>query len=325
VDVSVTTSGHDVADARLHRLTAALAEAGLRVEVSGLGRAEDGPARAVRVRAVPRPTPARRLVLAARQAVRFQGDVVVALDPDSLVMAYAAARMRRRAVVADVHEDYLALLSDRGWARGPRGIIARALARSASAVARRADAVVVADHHVPPAQGRRRLVLRNVPFLPLLPRSDHVDHPLRAVYVGDARASRGLFTMLDGVMDTPWSLDVVGPLAPADEERARSHPAVVGGAARLLGRLPPASAWSVAQGAALGLCLLRRTPAFVDAMPSKVYEYAACGIPVLVSDLPRQREFVERYGCGRVLGEEPSAASVLRETLLELGTHPADL
>jgi glycosyltransferase involved in cell wall biosynthesis len=325
VDVSITTSGHDVADARLHRLTAALTAAGLRVEVSGLGRVEDGPGSAVRVRAVPRPTPARRLALAARQAVRFRGDVVVALDPDSLLAAFVASRVRRRAVVADVHEDYLALLSDRVWARGVRGTLARAVARAASGVARRADAVVVADEHVPPVGGRRRLVLRNVPYLSMLPRTDHVDDPPRAVYIGDVRASRGLFTMLDGVLETSWSLDVVGPLAPADEARARSHPAVLGGVARLHGRLPPESAWAVAQGAAVGLCLLSRTPAFVDAMPSKVYEYAACGIPVLVSDLPRQREFVEEYGCGLVLPDEADPGAGLRAALRDLSANPGRL
>ncbi|NUR30435.1 MAG: hypothetical protein HOV83_32045, partial [Catenulispora sp.] len=37
VDVSIITGGHDVADARLHRLAAALRRAGLAVEVIGLG------------------------------------------------------------------------------------------------------------------------------------------------------------------------------------------------------------------------------------------------------------------------------------------------
>lgn len=325
VDVSIVTSGHDVADARLHRLTAALAAAGLRVEVMGLGRTEDAPRDSARVVARPRPPLSKRLLLAIRQAMRFQGDVVVALDPDSLLTSFVAARVRRRAVVADVHEDYLALLADRGWARGARGTLARALAHVGTGLARLSDAVVVADDHVPPERGRRRLVLRNVPYLAMLPRTEVVQHPLRAVYIGDVRASRGLFTMLDGVIGTPWSVDIVGPVAPVDEARARSHPAVVSGAARLHGRLPPVQAWSISQGAAAGLCLLSHTPAFADALPSKVFEYAACGIPVLVSDLPRQREFVERYGCGLVVGEQPDAAAALRATLLDLSADPERL
>ena len=43
-DVSLVTSGHDVADARLHRLVAALTDSGLTVEVIGLGDPAAAPA-----------------------------------------------------------------------------------------------------------------------------------------------------------------------------------------------------------------------------------------------------------------------------------------
>src|SRR5437660_1476257 len=43
IDVTILSSGHDVADARLHRHCAALRRAGLRVEVIAKGRADDAP------------------------------------------------------------------------------------------------------------------------------------------------------------------------------------------------------------------------------------------------------------------------------------------
>ena len=49
-DVSVVTSGHDIADARLHRQVAALTAHGLSVEVLALGHGVDAPREAVRVR-----------------------------------------------------------------------------------------------------------------------------------------------------------------------------------------------------------------------------------------------------------------------------------
>ena len=51
-DVSVVSTGHDVADARLHRICAALLRRGLSVEVVGLGTAVGGP-RDVTEREVP--------------------------------------------------------------------------------------------------------------------------------------------------------------------------------------------------------------------------------------------------------------------------------
>ncbi|NUP35368.1 MAG: glycosyl transferase, partial [Streptomycetaceae bacterium] len=43
VDISIVSSAHDVADARLHRTAAALLRAGMTVEVIGLGDPAGGP------------------------------------------------------------------------------------------------------------------------------------------------------------------------------------------------------------------------------------------------------------------------------------------
>lgn len=305
VDVSFVTSGHDVADARLHRLVRACLRRGQTVEVLGLGDAADGPAGA-RVRTWPRPGVARRAALAVRLARSADGRVLVALDPDSLLACWATARLpggRARRVVADVHENYTDLLRDRGWARGVLGRGARAVARGAAAVARHSDLTLVADDHVEPLSARARVVVRNEPDLALLGRPVTPDPQPRAVYVGDVRASRGLREMVEAVAHRRrWSLDVVGPVAAADgawiEERLAEP--TLRGRLRLHGRLPPAQAWDVARGAWVGFALLHDTPAFRDAVPSKLHEYLALGIVPVVSDLPRQRSLIERAGVGRV-------------------------
>jgi len=33
-------------------------------------------------------------------------------------------------------------------------------------------------------------------------------------------------------------------------------------------------------------------------LPNKFFEYAMAGLPILVSDLPEMRKFVEKYNCG---------------------------
>ena len=313
IDVSIVTSGHDVADARLHREVAALHRAGLLVEVLGLGDAADGPAGAARVRTVPRGGPAGRLRQALVRPWQAQGRALMALDPDIAAGAWAASRLRRRRMrrrlVVDVHEDYAALLRDRAWARGWRGGAARGLVRAANAVARRADLTVVADEHVPPLTTRhRRIVLRNLPDAALLPAPGPPDPAPRAVYIGDVRASRGLFAMCEAIAAAPgWSLDVVGPVdaqdASALEQRLRRPD--LAGRVRMHGRRPPAASWSLAAGAWVGLCLLEDTPAFRDAVPSKLYEYLAAGLAVICTDLPRPAAIVQGSGAGYVV---PAAA-----------------
>lgn len=327
-DVSIVTSGHDVADARIHRLCASLGDTGLTIELLGLGDPSAGPPGAA-VAAVPRSGAVGRAFLAAKLATRAHGRVIMALDPDSLVAALVVGRLRGVAVVADVHEDYAALLRDRAWASGWRGRVARVLVAFATWAARRADLTVVADTHLPPSRARHRIVLRNLPYLGLLPEPDAVPGPpYRALYVGDVRASRGLWSMVTAVESAPmWSLDIVGPIHHDDLPRLEAY--VQHGAARdrlkVHGRLPPKEAWAHASGASCGFVLLDDTPAFRAALPSKLYEYVACGLPVIVTDLPRQREFVEAWQAGCVVPTGAAAGRVAGEVLRDWAEHPDGL
>ncbi|HET7901318.1 MAG TPA: glycosyltransferase [Candidatus Nanopelagicales bacterium] len=312
-DVSLVTSGHDVADARLHRLVAALTDAGLTVEVLGLGDPAAAPATASAVRARPRRGAAGRLADAVAGPWRAHGRVILVVDPDSVPSAWLH-RLTGRRLVVDVHEDYAALLADRSWAHGVVGGIARAGTGLASSLARRADLTVVADAHVPPGDARQRLVLRNLPYGGYLPGPTNADAEPRALHVCDLRRSRGLFDMVEAVAAAPgWTLDLVGPVAAADaaELDRRLATADLAGRVRLHGRRPPHEAWALARGAWVGLSLLHDTPAFRDAVPTKVYEYLGCGLPVVATPLRRQAELVTSAGAGVVVADAAAAAAAL--------------
>jgi len=333
IDVSVITSGHDVADARLHRCVAALRAHGLTVEVLGLGRVADAPA-GTSTRTWARPGLAGRAALALRLPAVARGRALIALDPDSGLTACLWGRVLRRRVVVDVHEDYAALLGDRAWARrwgGVPGLLGRLLVRVGLRVFRRADLVVVADEHVPPPTARRRLVVRNLPDLSMLPPPAPRAAVPRALYVGDLRASRGLFAMLEAVRRAPgWHLDLVGPVAPGDAGRLDALLAAdpdLAARVRLHGRRPPAQAWQVGSAAWVGLLLLTPTRAFVDAVPSKLYEYLACGLPVVSTDLPRSAALVRERRAGAVVpaGEDEAVAEAVAELLRGWAARPAEL
>lgn len=322
-DVSVITSGHDVADARLHRTVGALRRAGLEVEVRGLGEARAGPP-GVPVHTAARGGLARRAMRATLLPFRARGRAVVTLDPDLVPTATARRLVRGGVLVVDVHEDYAALLHDRGWASGMLGRSAGFLVRAATCLARRADMTVVADDHVPPASARRRLVVRNLPDARHLPMPTTPDAQPRAIYVGDVRRSRGLWTMLAAVEAAPgWVLDIVGPVndseLPELERWLSSSPA--GPRVTFHGRQPPEVAWNAAGGAWCGMSLLDDTPAFRDSVPTKIYEYFGAGLPVLATPLPRVVDIIEASGGGCVVRNADEASATLRRWL----TKPATL
>lgn len=313
-DVSLVASGHDVADARIHKIVTSLTSCGLNVQVWGLGQADQGPAGAA-VHVSVRGGFLRRALRSALLPWRADGRVLITVDPDTVPSAWLATRIRRRQLVVDVHEDYARLLRDRPWAHGPLGMFARALVALSSRSAAMADLTVVADDHLPPFDGHQRLVVRNAPEWALLPQPTMPDPIPRAIYIGDVRASRGLFDMLSAISDAPgWQLDIVGPVASADAAglAAGLERGDLADRVRCHGRLKPAAAWELARGAWVGLALLHDTPAFRDAVPTKLDEYFATGLPVIVSDLPRPAAIVQRSGAGAVVHSPVEAAAFLR-------------
>ena len=314
-DVSIVTSGHDVADARLHRLVGAFVRAGLTVEVRGLGEVSAAPEGAASVVARDRGGLVARGLRALASPWQARGRVLVLLDPDTIPSA-VVAKLRGRGLVVDVHEDYAALLSDRAWAHGVAGRLARGLVSMSTKLARRADLTVVADEHVPPLHARERVVVRNEPDHTYLPPLSEPDESPRALYVGDVRETRGLFTMLNALAAAPqWSLDIVGPVSSVDRARAlaRARQPDLVGRVRWHGRMAPAQSWTLASGAWIGFALLDDTAAFHDAVPSQLYEYLACGLPAVVTDLPRQAALVRESGAGVVVADAVGAAAALED------------
>ena len=322
-DVSILTSGHDVADARLHRISAALVRAGLSVELHGIGDASGAPTGLTNVVTRPRGGAASRLRTAIALPWRAAGSVLLVLDPDVVPSARLASRLRRRRFVVDVHEDYLALLHDRPLSPARRSA-AGALVRLATRLAARADLTVVTDDHVPPLRARRRLVVRNLPDYGYLPAPGPPEPQPRAIYIGDVRRSRGLATMLETIAVAPdWTLDIVGELNVADQPWLNSWLASspAAGRVRVHGRLPPSEAWALAAGAWAGLALLDATPAFQRAVPSKLFEYLASGLAVLATPLPPMVEIVTASGAGQLVRSAAEAAAVLNHW----SANPEDL
>ena len=308
-EVAVLSSAHDVRDVRLQRWVSAFRDAGLQVTVRAVqpgGPRRGTPASRAARRAL------RALTWPSLVAVRERPRIVVVMDPD---LALTAMPVRRwgGVLLADVHEDYRRVAHDRSWVRGPVRPVASLLGGIAARAAARADATAVADDHIPPLRARRRLVVPNLPSVSEVPLAGARESAPRAVYIGDVRPSRGLRSMVTAVLAArPWQLDIVGPISPADRDWVRG---VVGQETRvrLHGRLEFSRSWALAQGAWAGLALLEDTPAFRQAVPTKLYEYMGAGVAVVVSPLPRMAALVEASGAGRVARDADEAAAVLRE------------
>lgn len=343
-DISIISSGATLADARLHRIANALIRAGYTVEVLAPGNSTDSPSQ-VTVRSVHQGRGFQwRMHRAFYSPWMAKGKILYCLAPEAQLFTRVAAKVRGKVYCADIYEDYATLLKDRRWAKryfGIAGMIGAVITRVSTHSASRARFTTVADIQVPPFHAHQRIILRNLPDASHLTQSGELsDHP-RAIYIGDVRESRGLHTMLQSAEFAPnWHFDIVGPIS--DNDAAWIHLWSIShedAASRVTfhGRLSPAKSWALAQGAWVGLSLLEPTPAFIAAIPSKLYEYMAVGLATISTPLPRCAELIEKSGSGALADgpesvaailkkweEDPATIKIIRKAALEWASHNLD-
>jgi glycosyltransferase involved in cell wall biosynthesis len=332
MNVVVVTVAHRGDDARIvHRQIRSLLEAEHSVTLvapdPGESRSQDpkGLERIVIRRAVGR----RRLLAwweARRAARRFAGiaDVILVHDPE-LVPVLAIGRWKRAALVWDVHEDFVASVSDRAWLpRAARPFVRRILVVLEKVAQKRFQVILAEDSYT-----------SRFPHAPVVPNStwvlgDPADLDLsspRVVYVGRLSRSRGVSSLValgeELVRLGGPRLVLVGP---ADADVA----AVLDDAVRRdvldwHGPLPNPEALAVVRGAVAGLSLLSNHANYVHSRPTKVIEYMAQGTPAITTPLPLAVEMVQASGAGVVTSSwfGPDLVSEVADAVMAYASSPA--
>ncbi len=320
-----------------HKQARALAAAGYRVTLFAPHDRDEIRA-GVRVRGLPRPrSRAGRPLLWLRllgRALRLRAAVYHLHDPELLPLGLLLAALTGRPVVYDAHEYYRDEIATRRWLpRLLRRPAAEAVHALETLAARRLAAVVAVNEHMAAgfrARGARRVVaVHNYPSLSLFPCGPRAELPAPvAVYTGLLTRERGLETvwhagrrlraLLPGaevrvVGRVDWA--GVDPALPRTPERWQEEAAT-----RLCGSVPAETVPDVLAGAAVGWIPFRHTPNNARAIPLKLLEYMAAGLPVVASDLGVLAAVIRSAGCGLLVPpDEPEAHA---RALAHLLSHP---
>jgi len=263
--------------------------------------------------------------LVASAIRKNQPDIVLFPDPELWAFGPIIARMLRAQSVIDIHEDYRAVSYGRPWIPKPMRRLFGSATSVLMALGRRTcSAVLVA---APELAINGDITLRNLPIT-VTPISEK---PLfattkRLVYVGAVTVDRGLWEMLELAKDQPdYVLDLVGPIDKDLREQARKWLAEQEMTDRVTihGRRSYEASWNLAQDASIGLALLRSTPAYQSATPTKIWEYLAHGLPVLCSDLPPAKRVVTASGAGLVAHDRTSRNQAVQDLIKNHSQHAA--
>lgn len=315
--VTHVSTVHAWTDNRVHyRECASLAELGYEVSLVAVESDAHATRDAVRVYEIPRMPRLRRVLLGGVRAItvalKSKPSLIHLHDPE-LIWSIPFLRLLGKKVIYDAHEDIPTQILSKSYLTPVSRPIARLLAYAAVAGARWSNHVIAATEKVASRFPSDKVsVVRNYPTL----RDGDASaasvstRPTRIIYIGGIAPTRGSDVMVSAAEYLPngWVLDLAGPAPLTLIERLSRLP----GWARTTyhGALAPDAARDLLLEARIGLVVLQPTDAYLDSLPTKMFEYFAAGIPVIASDFPLWRRILEEYECGLVVDESsPHAVS----------------
>ena len=329
--VCVLTSVHPPFDTRIfHREAVSLTEMGYEVHLVA-PTIQDEVVKGVHVHAV-QPGNGRRSRMTRtaldvyRCGLKLGADVYHFHDPE-LIPFGILLKLRGKRVIYDVHEDVpkdiLVKTWIASWLRKPVALTAGVVEQLA---ARFLDRVVTATSTVAQRFPRQKTaVVQNFPPSDSLWDPNAVPYPQRTsvvAYVGGIAEIRGAREMVMAISMVPDHLQARLALAgPWDSPELATELSALPGSSRTdyHGVLSREKVRDLLAGSRIGLVVLHPTSAYLEAQPTKLYEYMSAGIPVVASNYPLLKQIVEACGCG--LAVDPLNPAAIAEAVRWLLEH----
>lgn len=267
--------------------------------------------------------------------LRQQADIYHFQDPELLPVALTLKAIFRRRVIYDAYEDFPSMALQSSLAAPPlRRWLSRIVAAAESVAAQILDGVMTADPLTMRRMARtgssRKLVFYNFPNLEFFPAPQSGAKKYDIVYRGGISERAGTYVLLDAMHQMARGrraprLLLIGYFdSPAEEDRLRVEIATRGldEYVELRGRMPHEEMAAALREARIGVSPLQATEKFMLNIPVKLFEYWACGLPVIASDLPSIHPFMRNTNASILF--PPGDASALACALSWMLDHPRE-
>jgi glycosyltransferase involved in cell wall biosynthesis len=340
ISVAIVTSIHPDFDARIWKQARLLADAGHRVRLVcpwdvAPGAVQDG------VELHPFPKAPRRLMrpvwglyklMPTLGRLLHDTDIVHFHDLDLLPWMTPLALWKT--VVFDVHENYPDEMLEKAWVpaplRRPLSLAVKWGQWIGSRVIRNIVLVAPSQERYFTSPALRKIYLSNFASRDLA--AEAIDnYPERkpvVVFIGSQHENNGSLLLLEIAARVVTTNPAIGFVAvdrffdPAFRTRFLERRRELGldEVVRLVPNVSPQQLMSILNEATVGISPNLRVPQQINGVHTKVFEYMAAGLPMVLSDLPHQLEVVNHSGAGYAV--PPERPDEFARAILELVSDP---
>ena len=247
-----------------------------------------------------------------------KADIFHLHDPELLPMGLIL-RMLGRRVVYDMHENVPKQVLNKYWIpkllRRPLVTLLKVFEWGAF----KNIAVVMAEKSYSASYTsiKEQEVVLNMPIVDELMKLKPIENSKRyhIGYIGRVTRDRGALIILNALKNIrnsgfPVSFECIGAIDPDVANDNSFQAAVTEKWLHAPGRLPPRDGWPQLAGCQIGLAVLQPIGNYMESYPTKMFEYMAMGLPVIVSNFKLYRDIVEKFHCGICVDPEDNNAVI---------------
>jgi glycosyltransferase involved in cell wall biosynthesis len=263
-----------------------------------------------------------------------KADLYLLHDPELLPLGIALRCLGKR-VVWDMHEDTYNDIKTKGYLSPPVRALASFVYRIVQSAAYRIlnGFILAEDKYGDYFPGSRKTcVVHNYPMLDrLAAHESSAKQPSTLVYIGSISSNRGVYQLIEIVEHLRQRvpdvrLVLIGPFTADSLERDVRERITAAGLephVEILGKMKNVEAYPVVARCMIGLALLLPEPNFAKSLPTKMFEYMALGLPVVVSDFPLWKAIVDEHDAGAAVDplRPESAAEAIHGMLTDTARY----